>query len=256
MDDRTRRELRMLRVHALVTTPLILVLSLGAFARANQKTAFDEIDVQRINVREPDGKLRLIISNKAKSSGPIAHGKPFAYPGGTRPGIIFFNDEETENGGLTFSGQKSADGKVNAVGHLSFDQFDQDQVVYLQYIEGDGRRRMGLTVADRAEVPIYEMVAQLDSLQKLPDGPAKTEAIRKVRGPVNGVPQFAPRLYAGRDHQKAAIVNLSDPMGRTRLRMLVDSLGAARIEFLDEKGDGRAEDRVTGSRGLSRGQSC
>lgn len=33
-----------------------------------------------------------------------------------------------------------------------------------------------------------------------------------------------------------AIVRLADPRGRTRLRMLVDSLGSAQIEFLDTAG--------------------
>src|SRR6185436_19028256 len=120
----THRELRWLRLNALITTPLVVVLSLAAFGRSSQKAKFDEIDVGRINVREPDGKLRLVISNKAKSTGPIAHGKPFGYAGGTRGGLIFFNDEETENGGLIFSGAKTPDGKAEAVGHLSFDQYD------------------------------------------------------------------------------------------------------------------------------------
>jgi hypothetical protein len=35
---------------------------------------------------------------------------------------------------------------------------------------------------------------------------------------------------------QSAIVRLSDPQGRTRLRILVDSLGSARIEFLDDQG--------------------
>ena len=46
----------------------------------------------------------------------------------------------------------------------------------------------------------------------------------------------AQRVYVGRDLAKSAIVNLGDRMGRTRLRLVVDSLGAARIEFLDESG--------------------
>jgi hypothetical protein len=47
---------------------------------------------------------------------------------------------------------------------------------------------------------------------------------------------FAPRVFVGRDPSRSAILRLSDPMGRPRLRMIVDSLGAARIEFLDGRG--------------------
>ena len=104
MAHRLRRELRLLRAHAFITTSLLIVLLLAGFLQATQRTRFTEIDVERINSVEPDGKLRMVVSNRARSIGPIYKGKPFGYPGGTRPGIIFFNDEESENGGLSFSG--------------------------------------------------------------------------------------------------------------------------------------------------------
>jgi hypothetical protein len=43
-------------------------------------------------------------------------------------------------------------------------------------------------------------------------------------------------LFAGRDPSRSAVVSLSDPLGRPRLRMMVDSLGAASIQFLDTLG--------------------
>jgi hypothetical protein len=242
MDDRIRRELRALRIHALVTTPLLLILAFAAFTNQQQKQKFSEIDVERINVVESDGKLRLVISNRSRSIGPIFKGKPFGYAGGSRPGIIFFNDEETENGGLTFHGQTDSTGRYGALGHLSFDQYNQDQVLYLQYVENNGQRRMGLHVADRLDYPIDKWIAERDSINRLPDGPAKTAALERWRGPVNGVPRVAPRVYVGRDMQRSAILNLSDPMGRTRARLLVDSLGSARLEFLDA--DGKVTHRV------------
>ncbi|HJW48057.1 MAG TPA: hypothetical protein VJ726_01420, partial [Candidatus Limnocylindria bacterium] len=216
--------------------PLLIVLLLAGFLQAAQRTRFTEIDVERINIVEPDGKLRMVISNRPRSIGPIYKGKPFGYPGGTRPGIIFFNDEGTENGGLGFSGGRQPDGTFRAGAQLAFDQFDQDQVLFLQYSDNNGLRRMGLTVADRADVSIYDFVMRRDSINKMPDGPAKTAALAKLMEPVNGVPLMAPRVYVGRDLSKSAIVNLSDRFGRARLRLLVDSVGTARIEFLDETG--------------------
>ena len=235
MPIRTMLELRLLRIYGGVATVLLTVFALTAFRQATQRARFSEIDVERINLVEKDGKLRMVISNRDRSPGPIGYGKPFGYPGGSRPGIIFFNDEETENGGLTFSG-KTEEGKFNAVGHLSFDQYNQDQVLYLQYIDNNGQRRMGLTVADRADVSIMEWVAERDSINRLPDGPEKTEALRRLREPRNGVPLFAERVYVGRTVAKAAVVNLSDRNGKPRIRMQVDSMGTASIEFLDEQG--------------------
>src|ERR1044072_2972381 len=101
MSSDIRRDIRLLKAYAVVVTLLLGTLSVAAFRQAAQKTKFTEIDVERINIVEPDGKLRLVISNTPRSIGPIYKGKPFGYPGGTRPGLIFFNDEGTENGGAT-----------------------------------------------------------------------------------------------------------------------------------------------------------
>ena len=238
---RLEREVRVLKVYVFATTVLATVTLLSGFMQAGpaagaSRAKFTEIDVERINVLEPDGSYRMVISNRARSIGPIFKGTPFGYPGGTRPGIIFFNDEGTENGGLTFGGKRESDGSFRSSGHLSFDQYEQDQVVYLQYQDDNGRRRMGLTVADRADVSIYDVVRQRDSVMRMTDSVARNAALRQVMGPRNGQPMFAQRAFLGRDLDRNAVVNLADAQGRTRLRLVVDSLGTARIEFLDANG--------------------
>jgi hypothetical protein len=119
---------------------------------------------------------------------------------------------------------------------MSFDQFDQDQVVVLQYVDNNGTRRMGLTVGDRANRNIYDLVQARDSLMRMTDTVQRAAALRELMAPRDGVPLYAERVYVGRDRSKAAVVNLSDPQGRPRLRLVVDSLGAPRLEFLDEGG--------------------
>jgi hypothetical protein len=52
----------------------------------------------------------------------------------------------------------------------------------------------------------------------------------------NGQPLAARRLFAGRDEQRSSVVRLSDPRGRPRLVLKVDSTGAATIQFLDTAG--------------------
>ena len=236
MDTRDR-DIRFLKRYALASTTIILAMAATAFVRQPRKQKFGEIDVERINIVEPDGKLRLVISNRPRSIGPIYKGKPFGYPGGTRPGIIFFNDEGTENGGLTLRGARSADGKYQAGTHMSFDQFDQDQIVVLNYSDNNGDRQAGLTFSDRTDRPIIEFAAELDSVNKMPDGPAKTEAMRQLRQPIrDGVVQAAPRVFIGRDRTKASALRLFDPMGRPRLVLRVDSLGVPQLEFLNDSG--------------------
>ena len=239
MSDDIRRELRRLKGYSLLMTAAFGVMAFAAFRQGTQaqNTKFTVIDVERINIVEPDGKLRMVISNRPRSIGPIYKGQPFGYEGGGRPGMIFFNDEGTENGGLTFTGSRGADGRYRASTGMSFDQFDQDQILYFQYSDNNGVRRTGMTIADRADVNIFDLVKSRDSIvAALPEGAARNAALERLMGPRNGVPMFAQRIYVGRDPAKNAMVNLSDKNGKLRIRMMVDSLNRPSLDFLDENG--------------------
>ena len=97
----------------------------------------------------------------------------------------------------------------------------------------------GISVLDRASVDILDMVNERDSIQKAlaGDTAALRAAMTKWAGPRNGEPLAAQRMFVGRDRSKSALMALSDPQGKVRLRLAVDSLGAARIEFLDAAGN-------------------
>jgi hypothetical protein len=218
-----------------LTIAILLVgaLALAAFTKATETPRFKEIAVERIDVVEPDGTLRMTISDAARSPGWVFHGKP--YPG--RPkgaGMIFFNDEGEEDGGIGFEGRK-VNGKVAAGGGMAFDQYEQDETVTLRYSDDDGRRRSGLSVADRGDMPIPEMLAKRDALRAMPAGPARDSALTAFVAN-NGHPLAAQRLFAGRDPNKNAVINLADPQGHPRLRLVVDSTGSASIQFLDAAG--------------------
>ena len=228
-----------LKRYAMATTTIILGLTVAGFAGARQKQRFEEIDVERINVVEKDGKLRLVIANHARLPDPVIGGKSYPLRGGNASGaagMIFFNDEGNENGGMTWAGRRSGDGFRASAG-LSFDQYDQDETVTLSYADENRRRRAGLSIMDRSDEPIQIFAESLMALNRLPDGPDKTQRIQRFRQQAaeRGV-AGAQRLYAGKVADRAAVVVLSDPRGRPRLRLRVDSLGAPRIEFLDASG--------------------
>jgi hypothetical protein len=58
-------------------------------SRTNPQT-FDEIDVHRINVRELDGTLRMVISNTDRFPGAIVKGKEYPHPRDTA-GVLFYD---------------------------------------------------------------------------------------------------------------------------------------------------------------------
>lgn len=209
---------------------LALVALTSAFA-ARKAARFEELSVERLNVIEPDGKLRMVFANRGRTPGPIEHGTPFGYGAGQRAGMIFYNDEETEAGGLVFSGKEDGDDPT-AVGSLTFDQFNRDQTIALQYVENHGRRRSGLAINEyTTSTTSAEWSAEYDRIQAMTDSVARRAAMarwREHRGRL--------RVFVGRQFDGGATVSLSDGSGRPRLRMIVDSLGAAAIEFLGDSG--------------------
>src|SRR5258707_14527696 len=102
MEPPSGKEFRLLGAYAVTATVVLRVLVLAAFSRLGQKTRFEEIDVERINVVEKDGTLRLVISNKARAPDAVVSGKTYPRGGGNRPGFIFCNDEGNETGRLIY----------------------------------------------------------------------------------------------------------------------------------------------------------
>jgi len=205
---------------------LLGVIAWGQAAAERKVSSFVEIDVQRINVREPDGTLRMTISNSATAPGLIFKGTEHPYPNRQAAGILFFNDEGTENGGLLFGGSKKGQ-NASSGGHLSFDQYEQDQVISLDQTEDHGRRRAGLTFFDRPSAAI-----PLDLIDKVntPEGSAEFESIQRAGG-------FGyARLFIGKSEDRASNVILRDAKGLARLKLTVTPSGAASIEFMDETG--------------------
>lgn len=213
---------RLLAAYAGVLT--LGLVAVAAMAAAPRRIALDEIDAQRINIREPDGRLRLVIANRARFPGAIVRGKETPFDRASA-GMIFFNDEATENGGLIVSGARDASGKVSSVGHLSFDQYEQDQVVNLQQDEDGGVRRAGLTISDRPETPL-DLLAGL----RLRADPAALK--RALSSGAFG----QPRAFFGKTENRSSELVLRDAAGKARLRLSVSAAGAARIAFLDADG--------------------
>ena len=173
---------RFLTLYSGVLTAVFAATILAGFASRTRQTSFDEISVRRINIVEPDGTLRMVLSGKAAAPGLIIKRKEYPRQDRQTAGIIFFDDEGTEDGGLIFGGAKNKDGKVESFGHLSFDQYQQDQVFTIDAGEEDGRRRAGVGIWDRGDYPIMEAFEASERIQKLPrSGMQKIRSIASER---------------------------------------------------------------------------
>src|SRR5579864_6219106 len=139
---------KFLLVYSTALSTVFGVVLLGGAKSARIQT-FDEIQVHRINIVESDGTLRMVISNRSRLPGVIVKGKE--KPPSDRPqdGMIFYNDEGSENGGLIFGGRRNEKGEVvDSGGSLSFDKYGADQIVQLAGVDDKNDRFAGLAVSD------------------------------------------------------------------------------------------------------------
>ena len=142
METKLEREVRFLKACVVGGTLLGAVLVLTAFTLQNARQKFGEIDVERINIVEKDGKLRMVISNSERQHPGIVNGKIIKRTGPRAPGMIFFNHLGDEMGGLVF-GDNGGNGHF---GSLTFDKVRNDQAIGFRYLEGDnGAYQTGLS---------------------------------------------------------------------------------------------------------------
>lgn len=192
---------RFLVIYSGVLTAVLAVSVLTGFAKPSSPS-FDEINVHRINVLEPDGTLRMVIADSAKLPGVIVKGKEQPKVDRPQAGMIFFNDEGSENGGLIFGGRRDANGNVvDSGGSLSFDRYNANQVVQLLGVDDKENHMAGMAVSD------------------------SEEGGRGHR-----------RIWVGRSDDGEARLSLMDAAGHARIQVKVPSKGTPEIEFLDAGG--------------------
>jgi hypothetical protein len=237
MPHSIRRQLRFLHAYAITTSLILVVLAAAAFRQPAKPQNLGEITVERINVVDANGTLRLVISNRDRMHPGVIGGKvvqrqrPYA-------GFILFNDQGDEAGGLTLAGREQ-EGTRSASAGIMFDQLGQDQTIGFDYSESGGRRSAGFKVWDRPDAPLSDLVDQLNAANAIQNQAERDAAVARVRA---NAPKPAQRVFVGKNQDRVASVLLSDGLGRNRLALKVDADGNAGIEFLDA--DGKVLQRV------------
>ena len=228
METKLEKQVRFLRIYVVATTCFCAIFLLSAFVMQSKKQKFDEIDVERINVIEKDGKLRMVISNSQRQHPGSVDGKMIPREGNRSAGMIFFNERGDEVGGLIFSGDSGKD----RYGSLTFDKFRGDQTIAFQHLENnEGNYFAGLSFNDE-NITTPDRIAKVDVIKKLPDE-ARNAAFKEMQDKGEFLVK---RLSMGRGRNKSAFISLSDAKGRERIQISVTADGKPRINFLDENG--------------------
>ncbi|MBX3016846.1 MAG: hypothetical protein KF767_03070 [Bdellovibrionaceae bacterium] len=227
--QKIEKELRFLKIYTLVATGVCAVL-FGLLFRNGGARTFEEINVERINVIEKDGRLRMVLANKVRQHPGIIDGVTYEERRGQRPpGLMFFNERGDELGGLVFDGN---DG-MGQGGSLTFDKFRGDQTIQIVHEERpDGTYFSGIKMNDQ-NMPLNELIARQKDIAKLETQEAQDAAWQSLRD--QGL-LMAERVRIGKDREKSALIQLKDAQGKVRIEVKVEADGHPRMEFLDEKG--------------------
>lgn len=179
------------------TLSTIFAVAMVTGAKPQRNSQFNEIQAQRLDIVEPDGTLRMIISNHDRMPGVIVKGKESPKVDRPQAGMLFYNDEGTENGGLIFGGHRNEKGEVVDSGvSLSFDKYGQPgQIVQLAGVDDKDNKFAGLAINDQAH-----------------------------------------RIWMGRRADNASVVSLMDASGKKRIVMQVAADGTPSLDFFDAEG--------------------
>ncbi|MCL8008680.1 hypothetical protein M8845_14725 [Gelidibacter japonicus] len=202
------RELIFLRTFAVATViGMVGLTSLAFKTSGNQK--FSEIDVERINMVEKDGTVKMIITNvdRFPNGKDNINGRPTNETRKKRSGMLFFNEDGIECGGFIYDGQKNENGHSSGLS-LTYDQYDGDQVMQLitqDHMEGDKRFVTSNLVFN--------------------DQTGKTSS------------QMVPRMMLGKTGSGSNGLFILADDGSPRAMFYVDKENNGKLDFYDEKGN-------------------
>ena len=240
METNLLKKINTLRFCVIVLALVNGVILFCAFDDHIKVKHFEEIDAERINIVGANGKPVMTLSNKRLIPGPSMNGKtyPKEYADGRQyfSGIIFFNEQGDEVGGLIYAGIPKDSGYF-AMEHLSFDQWKQNQVVALQYLDNGKSRRAGLRVYDRPNVPMDEIFDRYKLRNSLPKNSVAYDSVmREIKASETRGDNGTERLFLG-SQDGVAQLQLRDKSGNVRAKLYVDKNGQAKLDFIDINGN-------------------
>ena len=235
------REVIFLRTFAICTVASLMALTLSSFKK-NGNQRFTEIDVERINIVEKDGTVKMILTNvdRFPNGTTTINNRPTTEDRKKRSGMLFFNEDGMECGGFIYDGTKNENGHSSGLS-LTYDQYDGDQVMQLltqDYQQGDKRMvSSSLAFNDRpakeSQIKTAAIMKELDALRQTDP----KEMQRKLKEyeqqeVVGGVP----RVLLGKTRSQNNGLFLFDDQGKPRAMFYVDKDNNAKLDFLDDKG--------------------
>ncbi|MFA7746072.1 hypothetical protein [Salinicoccus roseus] len=189
-----------------------------------EKKKFTELDVEKLNIVDSNGKIKMTLFNQENIPPVILDGQVIM-PGHRLDdpisGLMFYNGREEDE-----------EGNPSMTASLTFDEYRQDQVIQMSYIEEKGQTQYGFSVFDRPNRPLSHIVNEHREIEASDMSDEEEETAYRVLYKGN-----APRAFMGKSQNGDVSMKLMDSKGKDRIRMVIDEDDEPRMEFLNAHGD-------------------
>lgn len=133
---------------------------------------------------------------------------------------------------MIYGGHKDKNGKISSFGHLSFDNYDQDQTVVIQNLDNPDGKSSWIGINDQPMWDQEELFKLDDKVRALP----KAQRHRAYQQFFATHSRSKHRAYLGTDDDHSSDLILMDPEGRPRIVAKVAADGSPVLQFLDADG--------------------
>lgn len=226
-----------------VATAIGVIFTVTTAFKDKQKNKFSEIDVERINIVEKDGSVKMVITNvdRFPSGQQKINGLPVNETRKKRAGMLFFNEEGKECGGFIYDGKKTKNGHSSGLS-LTYDQYNGDQVMQLLLEdEREGENRWinnGLIFIDQPKNQDQQTMATINKeLAELRQKDPKAADLKYKEYEEKGLVGTSPRMLLGKSRNGKNGLYLLDNKGMPKAVFLIDKNNKAKLEFYDEQGN-------------------
>lgn len=213
----------------LVATNIALAFVL--YKSFSQNLSFDEITAKKVSIVGEDNNPRIVLSNEVRQHSGRMFGKDF--PKRERPGgIIFFNNEGTESGGI-ISAVYDKDGKVNSGMSFTMDRMNNDQVIQIinneMYENGEEKIQRGFLVSEFPKgAKFFNLHNEYEEIKKISDKKLRREKTLDLLDREGA----KKRIYLGKSFNNESGLTLYNKKGKPQIKVYVDKNGNPKFEYL------------------------
>lgn len=238
MESGAMRQIRMLQVCVVVLLIVVAGLCVNLVHPLLAKQKVKELVAEKVSIREADGTLKAALSDSAGFNEFARQGSGVKFSG-----LMFYNQEGEEEGGLVYSGKATPNGQDSDV-TLTMDQYKQDQNVYLHHEEKKDEKGLriedGLSINARPDwKKVDEEYALYDRLGKMPESERDAAQLRAMQeGKLSSNRLFFGVKRGVKDNVEYndAGIFIKNKWGRVVIKLFVDNENKPRFEVFDPLG--------------------